>query len=571
MLPPRPVIGILHPGAMGAAVGAALKPAAGAVIWAAAGRSLTTSKRAETADLVGVPDVAELVRRCRRDHLGLPAGRRAGGGRGGGAAARAAPDQLYVDANAVSPATVTGIAELLGAERVVDGAIIGPPAWEPGRTVVWLAGPAAPAVAALFAGSPFAARVLAGPVGAASALKACFALQSKALPTLWVQLDAAARAYGVADEIREELHRTGVDLDGQLAGIDAQARGKAWRWVGEMQEAADDVRRRGPARRVLPGRGRDLRADGGGRSDRPRRTRGACADRPSARRGPGLPAPVAALDEERRRGLVRVEPGQHGDSPPAARHDHGRHHGGDDGDQRGRAGRRLGDSGAVHVISLAGHAGVVAGSARRSPEGVVPTRLDRVARSAVGDQAQPEGPNRSTRITPSGTPASRRRSVAASANAGEPQTKTSCSARTSGATSSTVMRPRAAGVARRRGAGPHDPDAVAGQLVGVVEVGRAARRDQQPQQVGVPVAAGLAQHRHQRHDARPAADEQRGPVARPHEEHADRPADLQLVARLDDVVQELRDLAVVEPLDGQLDLARAVGRARRPSTSATAV
>ena len=139
----------------------------------------------------------------------------------------------------MSPATVTGIAELLGAERVVDGAIIGPPAWEPGRTVVWLAGPAAPAVAALFAGSPFAARVLAGPVGAASALKACFALQSKALPTLWVQLDAAARAYGVADEIREELHRTGVDLDAQLAGIDAQARGKAWRWVGEMQEAAD--------------------------------------------------------------------------------------------------------------------------------------------------------------------------------------------------------------------------------------------------------------------------------------------------------------------------------------------
>ncbi|MBV9919815.1 MAG: hypothetical protein JOY78_03030, partial [Pseudonocardia sp.] len=61
VLPPRPVIGILHPGAMGAAVGAALKPAAGTVIWAAAGRSLTTSKRAETADLVGVPNVAELV------------------------------------------------------------------------------------------------------------------------------------------------------------------------------------------------------------------------------------------------------------------------------------------------------------------------------------------------------------------------------------------------------------------------------------------------------------------------------------------------------------------------------
>ena len=238
MLPPRPVIGILHPGAMGAAVGNALKPVAGAVIWAAAGRSLTTSKRAETADLIGVPDVAELVRRadvvisvCPPDAARALAAEVA--------PLLARPDQVYVDANAVSPATVTGIAELLGAERVVDGAIIGPPAWEPGRTVVWLAGAAAPAVAALFDGSPFAAKVLPGPVGSASALKACFALQSKALPTLWVQLDAAARAYGVADEIREELHRTGVDLDDRLAGIDAQARGKAWRWVGEMQEAGD--------------------------------------------------------------------------------------------------------------------------------------------------------------------------------------------------------------------------------------------------------------------------------------------------------------------------------------------
>ena len=238
MLPPRPVIGILHPGAMGAAVGNALKPVAGAVIWAAAGRSLTTSKRAETADLVGVPDVAELARRADVVISVCPPD-----------AARAVaeevapllgrPGQLYVDANAVSPATVTGIAELIGAERVVDGAIIGPPAWEPGRTVVWLAGAAAPAVAALFEGSPFAAKVLAGPVGSASALKACFAFQSKALPTLWVQLDAAARAYGVSDEIREELHRTGVDLDGKLAGVNAQARGKAWRWVGEMQEAAE--------------------------------------------------------------------------------------------------------------------------------------------------------------------------------------------------------------------------------------------------------------------------------------------------------------------------------------------
>jgi 3-hydroxyisobutyrate dehydrogenase-like beta-hydroxyacid dehydrogenase len=236
----RPVIGILHPGVMGASVGSALKPVAGAVIWAAAGRSITTSKRAEIADLVGVPDLAELARRsdviisvCPPDAARDVAEQVA-------AAVADRPDRpLYVDANAVSPATVRDIGELLGVDRVVDGAIIGPPAWEPGHTVLWLAGEAAHSVAPLFAGSPFTARVLDGGLGAASGLKACFALQSKALPTIWVAMAEAARAYGVEDELRSEVARTGGDLVAGLAGIDANAAGKAWRWVGEMEQAGD--------------------------------------------------------------------------------------------------------------------------------------------------------------------------------------------------------------------------------------------------------------------------------------------------------------------------------------------
>ena len=264
------------------------------------------------------------------------------------------PGQLYVDANAVSPATVTGIAELhrrRARRRRSDHRAARVGAGPHGRCG-W-PGPAAPAVAALFEGSPFAAKVLAGPVGSASALKACFAFQSKALPTLWLQLDAAARAYGVSDEIREELapHRRRPRR---------QARGH--RRAGQGQGVAlgggdaGGGRRRSPrwgCPTASPGR-RPRPTSGWRRPTRPTaRTRGACADRPSARAGPGLPAPVAALDEERRRGLVRVEPGQHGYSRQP-RHDHGRHHGGDDGDQRGRAGRRLGDSGAMHADQLGG-------------------------------------------------------------------------------------------------------------------------------------------------------------------------------------------------------------------------
>lgn len=238
----RPVIGVLHPGVMGAALGSALKPVAGAVIWAAAGRSVPTSKRAEVADLVGVPDLAELARRsdviisiCPPD-AALDVARQVAAALEG-----RAQRPLYVDANAVSPATVGAIADLLGAEHVVDGSIIGAPAWERGDTVLWLCGARAATVAGLFDRSPFVARVLGPDLGAASALKACFGLQSKAVPALWLAMAEAARTYGVEDALRSELARDDIDYSARLAEYTARSSAKAWRWAGEMEEAADAI------------------------------------------------------------------------------------------------------------------------------------------------------------------------------------------------------------------------------------------------------------------------------------------------------------------------------------------
>jgi hypothetical protein len=259
---PRPVVGLLHPGAMGAAVGAALRPRAGVVIWAATGRSEATSKRAELADLVAVRDLAALVGHSDvivsvcPPHAALGVAQDVAAALDDASGAEVASDTpltpdaagppvrdprrpVYLDANAVSPATVHAIAERLGQNRVVDGAIIGPPAWEPGHTVLWLSGPAAPEVAALFSGSPFDARVLGTELGTASALKACFALQSKALPAIWLEMTAAARGYGIEQELRRELERTGVDFAAAMARATGGAQAKAWRWAGEMDEAAD--------------------------------------------------------------------------------------------------------------------------------------------------------------------------------------------------------------------------------------------------------------------------------------------------------------------------------------------
>ncbi|WP_181781427.1 DUF1932 domain-containing protein, partial [Pseudonocardia pini] len=141
-------------------------------------------------------------------------------------------------ANAVSPGTVTGLSDLFPDDGLVDAAVIGPPAWEAGTTVLWLSGPHATLVEALFAGTPFQARHLGPEVGTASALKACFALQSKALPAIWLALDEAARTLGVDAPLREELARTGVDYPAALDRISGIAAEKGWRWVAEMEEAA---------------------------------------------------------------------------------------------------------------------------------------------------------------------------------------------------------------------------------------------------------------------------------------------------------------------------------------------
>ena len=141
-LPNRPVVGVLHPGMMGTALGSALKPAAGVVIWAAAGRGITTSRRAEMADLVSVPDLNELARRADLIVSVCPPDAALAVATEVAAALVDRPGRppLYLDANAVAPDTVRAIGELLGADRVVDGSIIGPPPWEPGHTVLWLSG-----------------------------------------------------------------------------------------------------------------------------------------------------------------------------------------------------------------------------------------------------------------------------------------------------------------------------------------------------------------------------------------------------------------------------------------------
>ena len=140
------VVGVLHPGEMGAAVASALSGRGESVLWASAGRSAATAERAQAAGLEDVCDVGELCSRCDvllsicPPHAAVEVARAVGGFAG-----------LYVDANAIAPDTARAVAELQ--PRFVDGGIVGPPPHQPGTTRLYLSGGEAEQVAALFAGT----------------------------------------------------------------------------------------------------------------------------------------------------------------------------------------------------------------------------------------------------------------------------------------------------------------------------------------------------------------------------------------------------------------------------------
>ncbi len=224
-------VGLLHPGEMGAAIGAALRTRGETVLWASAGRSRATAERAQGVGLTDVGEVRELCRRCDvllsvcPPHAALDVARLADGF-----------DGIYVDANAVSPETARAIAG--GVDRFVDGGIVGPPPRSPDTTRLYLSGGEAEPVAELFDRTVLDARVLSHEPGAASALKMSYASWTKGSSALLLAARALAQAEGVEDALVEEWHMSLPDLAERSEAAGRSALAKGWRWVGEMEEIA---------------------------------------------------------------------------------------------------------------------------------------------------------------------------------------------------------------------------------------------------------------------------------------------------------------------------------------------
>ena len=227
-------IGLLHPGEIGAAIGAVLTEAGHAVWWASEGRSAATAARARAADLRDAGDIAAVAGRCQ---LLLSICRTAR--RRDVAAAVAGFDGLFVDANAIAPRTAEDVARIVRADAV-DGGIVGPPPHRDGSTRLYLSGARAGEVAALFAGSRLEPRVVSDAPGstAASALKVAYAAWTKGTAALLIAIGELAGRAGVADALAAEWALSQPELAAQAERAAAAATAKGWRWWGEMEESA---------------------------------------------------------------------------------------------------------------------------------------------------------------------------------------------------------------------------------------------------------------------------------------------------------------------------------------------
>jgi len=230
-------IGVLHPGEMGSGVGASARTAGARVIWVSEGRGAATRKRAE-AD--GLEDAGTLARLAREAQMILSVCPPASAVDVATQVAAHRFTGIYVDGNAISPATTRKVGDIVtaGGAKYVDGGIIGPPPRKPGVTRLYLSGAGAADVAAMLNGGLLQAIALEGQIGAASAIKMAYAGWNKTQQALLMAVRAYAIHEGVDEALLREWAISQPDLPKRSENAVAGTARKAWRFVGEMEELA---------------------------------------------------------------------------------------------------------------------------------------------------------------------------------------------------------------------------------------------------------------------------------------------------------------------------------------------
>jgi hypothetical protein len=221
---------------MGRTVGRALKAAGAEVWWCSADRSVATRRRAAAEGVEEAATLHELVRRVDGVVSVCPPAAAVDVAR---AVSAAGFGGWYLDANAVSPATMVAVTDVLAAGgAVIDGGIVGPPADRAGSTRIYLAGPGAGDVAGHLRGGLLEPVVIGEEIGEASALKMLYAAYTKGSGALLLAILAAAWRLGVDEHLLAEWRISLPDLPDRADGLLSRSGLKAWRFEAEMEEIA---------------------------------------------------------------------------------------------------------------------------------------------------------------------------------------------------------------------------------------------------------------------------------------------------------------------------------------------
>ncbi|MBB4574798.1 3-hydroxyisobutyrate dehydrogenase-like beta-hydroxyacid dehydrogenase [Rhizobium lentis] len=161
----------------------------------------------------------------------------------------------FIDLNAIAPKTMQAVAARFNGSRVevLDGAIIGGPP-VPGKSgpAIYISGDSGERSRRL---EDYGLRVrkLDGPLGAASALKMCYAGINKGFIGLGTAVLLAASRSGAAESLKAELAESLPDVDRKLTKSIPDMYPKAYRWIAEMQEIADFLGKDDPAAEIFRG------------------------------------------------------------------------------------------------------------------------------------------------------------------------------------------------------------------------------------------------------------------------------------------------------------------------------
>jgi 3-hydroxyisobutyrate dehydrogenase-like beta-hydroxyacid dehydrogenase len=249
-----PIVAVIAPGAMGAAVGKRLVENGLTVLTSLAGRSEETRARAKAAGMSAAKD--DDIARADFILSILPPGDALSLAQHFVAALTASNAKpVYVDCNAINPKTVERVAAAIAPTGCpfADAGIIGQPP-KPGDAGprIYASGAAAPRFASL-RDYGLDIRVLAGEMSAASALKMSYAGITKGTQAIGAAMMLAATRAGSADALMAELQLSQKEMFPWLRRQLTMMPPKAYRWVAEMQEIAGFVGEDPAARELYEG------------------------------------------------------------------------------------------------------------------------------------------------------------------------------------------------------------------------------------------------------------------------------------------------------------------------------